>query len=209
MLIHSTVIQSEDDNCAKKHCWDCIFSVQCRLLSDLSPKQMWSLGYLKSSLSQRVQHFAETPVTCILEIPVLKSWAGCHTLAVNTFYKEVVQHMCNPLWLTSHQCCLNHTLACTLSDWPREQESIKHHPSQARGSSYICFLSLHPWWKLKVNCMLSLTTHHSVACEHGALSEGEVFPPAGTQVVPWCQITPCTHDKAEHWSPPQALEGHC
>lgn len=119
--------------------------------------------------------------------------------------------MCNPLWLISHQHCLNHTSVCTLSDRPQDQESIKHYPFPDTRQFIHLFLFLPPWWKLKINSTLPIKIHHSVPCEqgHGAVSEGEGFPPVGTQVVLRCQITPHTYNSAEHWSPPQVLDGLC
>lgn len=89
--------------------------------------------------------------------------------------------MCNPLWLISHQHWLNHTSAYKSSDWLQKQESIKKHClSQTCGSWYICFLFIHPCWKLNVHCTLPIKIHHPAACDpgHGAVPERGCFPPA-------------------------------
>lgn len=127
-------------------------------------------------------------------------------------YKEVVEHVCNPLWLISHWRWLNHTATYKSSDLLQKQESIKHCLSHTR-QLYICFLFVHPWWKLKVYRTLPTKIHHPAAREqgHGAVSEGEWFPAASFL---HCQMTPLAHNRGcaleSCWSSGKALswKGH-
>lgn len=125
------------------------------------------------------------------------------------FHKEVVQHMCNPLWLIPHQHWLNHTSAYKSSDWLQKQESIKKHClSQTRGSWYICFLFIHPHWKLNVYRTVPIKIHHAAACEpgHGAVSEPGHFPPASCPALSDHRRHPAG---AERGSPAHTEEGLC
>lgn len=185
---------TKNADCPEKRCWDCIFLVQCRLLSDLIPKQMHSLVYLKSSLPWRVQHFVGTPVSCMLEMSALKWQAWCCTPAGwHFFYKEVMQHMCNPLWLISHQCWLNHTSTYKSSDWLQKQESIKHCLSQTRSSWYISYSSIcGESWSYTAHFLSKYITQLHVNKDTGQYLRESA---SHQQVALLCQITPHTHNR--------------